>query len=132
MSSLLDNLYIEPTCILVVNINGYITYASINKELYQELINALNSQPLVLYLHDYDNFVKSSDSDLNIKCEYKDIETKPGDIILFDNNQIGICYDKRLCHAIKLSYNNNISKEKLISIFGNSEICLKLYLEWSE
>ena len=56
----------------------------------------------------------------------------PGDVILYQGNQITIYYDKNTWDFTRLAKIEGVTKEDLLDVFGESDVTVKLWVEWSE
>jgi len=105
-----------------------------NKEVHK--INALlenNSSAIAFYkllengsitveMHDYGNFEKVGSLPQTLPRNDKQIKTKPGDIILYQGNQITIYYDENSWNFTKLGKIENVNQNELKKILGSGNI----------
>ena len=88
----------------------------------QALLDMLKSSPLTLDMHDYANMEKVANLDTNLPTNDQQITTQPGDIILYQSNQITIYYDTNQWSLTKLGHIDNISADELRQLLGNGNI----------
>lgn len=62
----------------------------------------------------------------------KSITTVPGDVILYQGNQITIYYDENTWDFTRLAKIEGVTKEDLLVVFGEGDVTVKLWVEWSE
>lgn len=56
----------------------------------------------------------------------------PGDVILYQGNQITIYYDENTWDFTRLAKIEGVTKEDLLVVFGEGDVTVKLWVEWSE
>ena len=88
----------------------------------QALLDMLKSSPLTLSMHDYANVEKVGNLDANLPTNDQQITTQPGDIILYQGNQITIYYDINQWSLTKLGHIDNISADELRQLLGDGNI----------
>lgn len=88
----------------------------------QALLDMLKSSPLTLDIHDYANMEKVGNLDTNLPTNDQQITTQPGDIILYQGNQITIYYDTNQWSLTKLGHINNVSADELRNLLGSDNI----------
>ena len=82
--------------------------------------------------HDYGNFEKVGDLPWTLPRSDEEITTKPGDIILYQGNQITLYYDVNTWNFTRLARIGNVTHEELLEVCGEGDTTLKFWLEWSE
>jgi chitodextrinase len=60
------------------------------------------------------------------------ITTEPGDVILYQGNQITIYYDQNTWNFTKLATIGNVTKEELLDALGEGNVTVTFLVEWSE
>ena len=88
----------------------------------QALLDTLKSSPLTLDMHDYANMEKVGNLDANLPTNDQQITTQPGDIILYQGNQITIYYDANQWSLTKLGHIDDISADELRQLLGDGNI----------
>ena len=88
----------------------------------QALLDMLKSSPLTLDMHDYANMEKVGNLNTSLPTNDQQITTQPGDIILYQGNQITIYYDTNQWSLTKLGHVDNISADELRQLLGNGNI----------
>ena len=53
-------------------------------------------------------------------------------MILYQGNQITIYYDENTWEFTRLAKIENVTKEELLDVFGEGDVTVKLWVEWSE
>lgn len=95
-------------------------------------IEKLSAEPLTLKLRDYGGFEKVGALPWDLPTNDERITTKPGDVILYQGNQITIYYDENTWSFTKLASIGNTTKEALLDVFGEGDVTIRFWIEWSE
>ena len=82
-----------------------------------------------LDLHDYGHFEKVGSLPWTLPRNDETITTVPGDVILYQGNQITIYYDENTWDFTRLAKIENITKEELLSVFGEGNVSVKLWVK---
>jgi|GEM_PF-118241 len=124
---------IRTTCVLVIEAGETRFYANLeDNSSAKALIEKLNSGPLTVDMHDYGSFEKVGSLPWTLPRNDEQITTVPGDVILYQGDQITIYYDRNSWSFTRLAKIGNASKEELLAALGDGDISVTLYLEWSE
>ena len=124
---------VRNTCVLVIEVGEKLFYANLeDNSSAKALIEKLNSGPVTIDMHDYGNFEKVGSLPWGLPRNDESITTVPGDIILYQGNQITIYYDENSWSFTRLAKIENTSKEELLAALGDGDVSVSLYLEWSE
>ncbi len=124
---------IQPVPNLVMTVNGKTFYPELaDNSSAEALMEKLNSGPLSVTLHDYGSFEKVGPLPWDLPRNDTQITTKPGDIILYQGNQITIYYDENTWNFTKLGKIPGAAKEDLLEVFGDGDVEMEMYIEWSE
>ena len=79
-------------------------------------------------MSDYANFEKVGSLGFSLPRNDKDITTMPGDIILYQGNQITIYYDTNTWNFTKLGKIENITQKELKEILGDGDVTVTFSL----
>ena len=124
---------IQPVPTLVIEINGKIFYADPeDNSSAQEFIEKLSSGPITVDMHDYGNFEKVGPLPWSLPSNDEQITTEPGDVILYQGDQITIYYDQNTWSFTRLAKIGNVTREELLEAFGDGDVTVSFYVEWSE
>jgi len=124
---------VKPTPTLVIEANGKVFYATLEDNSSAEaLIEKLNPAPITVEMRDYGSFEKVGGLPWELPRNDEQITTVPGDVILYQGNQITIYYDENSWNFTRLARIGNVTKEKLLEALGDGDVSVTLYLEWSE
>ena len=98
----------------------------------EAFLEKLRQDPVKLELHDYGNFEKVGELPWELPRNDKEITTKPGDLILYQGNQITVYYAENTWSFTKIG-SINASEEEIVEAFGGKDnITVEFYLEWTE
>ena len=87
---------------------------------------------VILKMQDYGNFEKVGDLSFELPVNDEKITTKPGDIILYQGDKISIYYDENTWNLTKIGNIDGVSKEELLEAFGDAEVTVEFFVEWTE
>ena len=130
-----DNLpdALKPVAELVIEANGQRFYADFEDNSSAEALKEkLNSGPVEIDMHDYGGFEKVSPLPWDLPRNDESITTVPGDVILYQGNQITIYYDENTWNFTRLAKIGNVTREKLLEALGDGDVTVRLWIEWSE
>ena len=105
---------VSATPVLVIKANGKVFYANLEDK------------------HDYGNFEKVGDLPWELPRNDEQITTEPGDVILYQGNQLTIYYDENTWDFTRIAKIGNTTREELLSAFGEGDVSVTMNLEWSE
>ena len=108
---------------LVVNNQEFIIKLEDNSSS-RAFLEKLENGDIIVKAHDYGNFEKVGDLGFNLPTNDTRITTKPGDLILYQGNQITLYYDTNTWEFTKLGEIENIDGDSLKSVLGNADVTL--------
>ena len=124
---------IKPTATLVLEVNGKTYYPRLEKNSSADaFFEKLREGQLKVELHDYGHFEKAGALPWELPRNDEEITTVPGDIILYQGNQITIYYDENTWDFTRLARISNVTKEALLEVLGEGDVTATFWLEWSE
>ena len=91
-------------------------------------IELLRKGELVLEMHDYGNFEKVGSIGSNLPRNDTQITTEPGDVILYQGNQITIYYDENSWNFTRLGKVKNLNQDELKAILGKGNVSVRFSL----
>lgn len=89
----------------------------------------LESGPVSVSLSDYGNFEKVGSLGTSLTTNDTKITTQPGDVILYQANQITIYYDKNTWTFTKLGHIQGLSQDDLKKVLGDGSVTAVFSLE---
>ena len=129
-SSSLEN---GPTPTLVIEAGGRTFYADPEDNSSAEaFMEKISREPLEAELHDYGGFEKVGPLPWELPTNDEEITTEPGDVILYQGDQITIYYDENTWSFTRLAKIGNVTKEDLLEAFGEGDVTVTFRIEWSE
>ncbi len=124
---------IQPAPTLVIEINDIRFYASPeDNSSAQALVEKLSTGEMEIDMHDYGGFEKVGELPWTLPRNDASITTKPGDILLYQGNQLTIYYDENTWSFTRLAALDGVTKEELLDVFGDGDVTVKLWVEWTE
>ncbi len=124
---------VRPTCVLVIEAGGKKFYATLeDNSSAKALTEKLNAESITVNMHDYGNFEKVGALPFELPRNDRQITTEPGDIILYEGNQITVYYGTNSWNFTRLAKIENTSRENLLDALGSKDVSVKFYLEWAE
>ena len=124
---------IRPVPELVIKINGHTLYADLEDNPSADaLTEKLSRGPLEVQLDDYGDFEKVGPLPYELPRSDEQITTVPGDVILYQGNQITIYYDENTWNFTRLARIGNATRESLLEIMGEGTVTAEFSIEWSE
>ena len=96
------------------------------------LLARLSTEPLELTLHDYGNFEKVGALPYELPTNDERITTVPGDIILYQGNQITIYYDENTWSFTRLARIETVTQNALKAALGDGDVTVRFWIEWTE
>lgn len=93
------------------------------------LLELLRQGDITVNAHDYGNFEKVGSLGVNLPTNDRHISIQPGDVILYQGNQITVYYDSSSWSLTRLGRVQGVTQEKLREILGNGSIDLTFTLD---
>ena len=88
----------------------------------EAFIALLQAGDLTVAMHDYGNFEKVGPLGTSLPTNDQRITTKPGDLILYQGNQITIYYDKNTWSFTRLGQVQGLTQTELKEILGTGNV----------
>jgi len=95
----------------------------------KKLVERLKNGDIAIEAKDYGGFEKVGNLGFSLPRSDKKITTSPGDIVLYQGNQLSVFYNSNSWSYTKIGKIQNISLSKLKNILGSDDITLILSLE---
>lgn len=92
----------------------------------------LRQGEITVSMHDYGNFEKVGDLPTTLPRNDESITTRPGDIILYQGNQITLYYDTNTWSFTRLGSIEGATKESLIALLGEGNVTVTFRLHREE
>jgi hypothetical protein len=124
---------IKPSAVLVIEANGHTFYADFEDNSSADALKEkLSSGPLEIELHDYGHFEKVGSLPWSLPRNDESITTEPGDVILYQGDQITVYYDENTWNFTRLAKIGSVTREELLEAFGEGNVTVRFWTEWSE
>ena len=105
--------------------NAVLAVKAENNSSAEALIRLLGTGDITITMHDYGSFEKVGPLGTTIPRNDEDITTTPGDIILYQGNQITIYYDENRWDFTKLGH-IDIGQDELKAVLGSGDVTVTL------
>ena len=96
------------------------------------LVEKLSSGEMTIDLHDYGSFEKVGSLPWDLPRNDETITTQPGDVILYQGNQITIYYDENTWDFTRLAKIPDVTREDLLDKFGDEGVSATFSIEWRQ
>lgn len=100
-----------------------------NNSAVDELVKTLTKSNVTVNATDYGNFEKVGDLGFTLPTSDENINTHPGDLVLYQGNQISLFYDSHSWSYTKIGQIENIDSNQLKEVLGSGNVTLVLSLE---
>ena len=115
---------------ITIDVNGNkLTAALADSTAAKELAEKLKAEPVTVTLNEYGGFEKVGDLPWSLTKSDKQVSTEPGDIMLYQGDQMTIFYNSNSWSYTKLGSIENTTQEELESLFGEGDITVTLSLK---
>ena len=94
-----------------------------------KLREKLKENDIIIDMHDYGNFEKVGELGFNLERVDSQMKTNPGDIVLYQGNQIVIFYGSNTWDYTKIGSITNVDSSELKEILGTGNISITLKLK---
>lgn len=126
----LDLLEEETMSKIVIEVNGKVLELEMeDNKAAKELEEKLKNGAIEVKAEDYGDFEKIGELGFNLTKDDKQIETDPGDVVLYQGNKISIFYAPNAWEYTKLGKIVNVDKEKLKSILGDGDVTFEIKIK---
>lgn len=100
-----------------------------NNSAARELVRKLEDGNISIYARDYGGFEKVGDLGFSLPSNDESISTSPGDIVLYQGNQISLFYESHSWEYTRLGSIKNITSEELKDNLGSGDVTVVLSLK---
>ena len=116
----------EETGMFYIHVNdAVLAVAAENNSSAAALMKLLEEGDITISMHDYGSFEKVGPLGTDLPRNDEDITTVPGDVILYQGNQVTIYYDKNRWSFTKLGH-IDIEQDELKAILGSGDVTVIL------
>ena len=125
--------FVQSTPTLVIAANDRVFYAALeDNPSAAAFAEKLSAEAIEVEMRDYGSFEKVGPLPWTLERNDERITTEPGDVILYQGNQITIYYDQNTWDFTRLAKIDGVSREELLDAFGDGTVTVALWVEWSE
>ena len=115
---------------ITVDVNGNkLTAALADSTAAKELAEKLKAGSVTVTLNEYGGFEKVGDLPWSLTKSDKQVSTEPGDIMLYQGDQMTIFYNSNSWSYTKLGHIENTTQEELKTVFGEGDVTVTLSLK---
>ena len=115
---------------LVIEANGITFRAELeDNSSAAALAEKLSSGPVEIALRDYGSFEKVGPLPWKLPQNDERITTVPGDVILYQGDQITVYYDENTWSFTKLAHIDGVTREDLLNAFGDGSVTVRFSVE---
>lgn len=115
---------------IIIDVNdNKLTAALADSTAAKELAEKLKSEPITVTLNEYGGFEKVGDLPWSLTKTDEQLSTEPGDIMLYQGNQMTIFYNSNSWSYTKLGSIENTTQEELKALFGEGDVTVTLSLK---
>ena len=116
--------------IINVNINNHDFDVKLeNNSATRELVNRLHDGNITIKAKEYGGFEKVGDLGFSLPKSDENVNTSPGDIVLYQSNQISLFYDSHSWSYTKIGKIQNVTSDELVNILGSGDVEIVLSLK---
>ena len=124
---------VESVPTFVIAANDKVFYATLeDNSAAAGFMEKLSREAIEVNMHDYGNFEKIGPLPWSLPRNDMSITTEPGDVILYQGDQITIYYDRNACDLTRLAKIEDVTREELLEAFGDGDVTVAFWIEWSE
>ena len=125
--------FVEPVPTLMIEANGHVFCAALEDNASAAAFaEMLSAGSIEVSMSDYGDFEKVGPLPWTLETCDEEITTVPGDVILYEGNQITIYYDRNNWRFTRLARIDSVTKQELLDAFGDGDATVTFWVEWSE
>ncbi len=114
---------------IIISVNGHtLTAEPADNSSARAFMELLEESPLTIEMHDYGSFEKVGSLGTSLPRNDEQITTEPGDLILYQGDQITIYYDTNSWNFTRLGKINDVTGEELLDILGEGDVTVTFSL----
>ncbi len=119
----------NPSNVIKLKVNDAVFDVELeNNSATQELIKTLEDGNVTINASDYGSFEKVGDLGFSLPTNDENVNTAPGDIVLYQGNQISLFYDSHSWSYTKIGKIRNVDANQLKDVLGSGEVKIVLSL----
>ena len=115
---------------MYIKVNGKVLKVKLeDNSATQKLVNKLQKSDITLKGEEYGGFEKLADLGFSLPRSDKNIKTSPGDLVLYEGDQVSLFYNSNSWSYTKLGKVVNVNSKELKSILGSGDVTLVFSLK---
>ena len=120
---------VEDMGTIYIKVNNQVLNIELEDNLATEkLVEKLKNEDITIKVHEYGGFEKVGNLGFSLPREDKNITTIPGDLVLYQGNQISLFYDFNSWNYTKLGKIKDVNSQELKDILGEGDSILTFSL----
>lgn len=120
---------VEDMGTIYIKVNNQVLNIELEDNLATEkLVEKLKNEDITIKVHEYGGFEKVGNLGFSLPREDKNITTIPGDLVLYQGNQISLFYDSNSWNYTKLGKIKDVNSQELKDILGEGDSILTVSL----
>ena len=124
---------IAPVPTLVMSVGDVVLYPGLaDTPAAETFVEKLSQGELRIEMHDSDGFEKVGALPWGLPQDDVSVTTQPGDILLYQGNQLCLCYDADTRRFTRLARIDGVSRARLLSVLSQGDATVSFWVEWSE
>nr|WP_292739310.1 cyclophilin-like fold protein [Methanobrevibacter sp.] len=100
-----------------------------NNSATRELVKTLEKENVTVNASEYGGFEKVGDLGFSLPTSDENINTSPGDLVLYQGNQISLFYDSHSWSYTKLGKIDDVDSNHLKEVLGSGDVTIVLSLK---
>ena len=100
-----------------------------NNEATKALVDKLKKENVTIHAKEYGNFEKVGDLGFSLPTEDKRITTSPGDLVLYNGDEVSLFYNSNTWEYTKLGKIQDVNEQELKNVLGTGDVTLNLSLK---
>ena len=125
-----EKIIVEEVKKIIINVNDRDLIVELEDNSSAEAFyKRLKKESITVNAQDYGNFEKVGELGFELPRNDKTIETKPGDLILYQGNKITLYYDTNKHSFTKLGHVTNLDSFELKELLGKGDTVLKFSIK---
>ena len=123
----------DPLPTLVIAVKDKVFYAALEDNPSAEAFaEKLSSEAIGVEMHDNGGYEKAGSLPWSLPENEEEITAEPGDVMLYQGDQISIYYDENTRNLTRLAKISDVTGEELPEAFGDDSAAVAFWVEWSE
>ena len=124
---------LDPVPTLILCVNDAVFYPHLEDTPAAEaFVEYLSQEQSEIEMHDNGGFEKVGALPLSLPQNDAAVTTQPGDILLYQGDQLCVCYDETTADYTRIARIDDVTRAELLDVLGEGDTTVSLWVEWSE